>query len=259
MHPCFAPSKCLLVLEAAGASDGAQALTEVSSEDATQMTSTNSSMTTPNAIRLRWAAELLWELIRFMINTHAIGRLPNNTQTFVSRLKTKGQVVKCMVFSSLAESGKNKQIFRSGFGSGLEWSNQDAMSQHTNPEGFTKEQVQQCDVFCVRDNSTALQSIKNSESCQFTKLFIHLLGVREHPKVFHIHFCTVPKPLNLKCQRISYNKVHLRLLETIHFTCKFLFRHSPSSPDTLQRTALERHRGEISPAVSYYFKTHLFT
>lgn len=89
-------------------------------------------------------------------------------------------------FLKFSRVQQNKHIFRSSFGSGLEWSNQDAMShKHTNPEGFTKEQVQQCDVFCVRDNSTSLQSIKNSESCQFTKLFIHLLGVREHPKVFH--------------------------------------------------------------------------
>ena len=33
-------------------------LTEVSSEEATQMTSTSRSITTPRAIRLRWAAEL---------------------------------------------------------------------------------------------------------------------------------------------------------------------------------------------------------
>lgn len=134
------------------------------------------------------------------------------------------------------------------------------MSQHTNPEGFTKEQVQQCDVFCVRDNSTSLQSIKNSESCQFTKLFIHLLGVREHPKVFHIHFCTVPKPLNLKCQRISYNKVHLRPLETIHFTCKVLFRHFPTFTRYVTKNCIgEASRGKFPPAVSYYFKAHLFT
>lgn len=53
-------------------------LTEVSSEEATQMTSTSRSITTPRAIRLRWVATLPWELIRFMMNTHSIGTLKEN-------------------------------------------------------------------------------------------------------------------------------------------------------------------------------------
>lgn len=48
-------------------------LTDVSSEEATQMTSTSRRMTTPRAIRLRWAAaELPGEPIRFMMNMHSI-------------------------------------------------------------------------------------------------------------------------------------------------------------------------------------------
>lgn len=82
-----------------------------------------------------------------------------------------------MVFSSLAESEKSEKSLRSSFGSGLESLNQDAMSQHTNPEGFAKEQVEQRSVFCVRDISTSLQSIKNSESCQSCiYLFIYLFA-----------------------------------------------------------------------------------
>lgn len=50
-------------------------LTEVSSEEATHITSTRRRMTIPRAIRLRWVYELLWELIRFMIKTHTICNL----------------------------------------------------------------------------------------------------------------------------------------------------------------------------------------
>lgn len=107
-------------------------------------------------------------------------------------------------FLKLSRVRKNKQISRSGFGSGLEWLNQDAMShKHTNPEGFTKEQVQQCDVFCVRDNSTSLQSIKNSESCQFTKLFIHLLGGEGASKSLPHTFLYSPKASKSKMPTVK--------------------------------------------------------
>lgn len=50
----------------------AAVLTEVSSEEATQMTSTSRRISRPRSIRLRCAAGPLWELIRFMMNTHSI-------------------------------------------------------------------------------------------------------------------------------------------------------------------------------------------
>lgn len=45
-------------LATAGVENCEKVLTEVSSDEATQMTSTSRSITTPRAIRLRWAAEL---------------------------------------------------------------------------------------------------------------------------------------------------------------------------------------------------------
>lgn len=54
-------------------------LTDVSSEEATHMTSTRRRMTMPRAIRLRWVRELLCGFIRFMIKIQTICNLSTNS------------------------------------------------------------------------------------------------------------------------------------------------------------------------------------
>lgn len=63
--------------------------TEVSSEDATQITSTRRRMTMPRAIRRRCVKPLLWALIRFMINTHTICSLFRKQRGFFKKKKMR--------------------------------------------------------------------------------------------------------------------------------------------------------------------------